>query len=435
MAVFAPDHQKIKSVTKAYERIAMNPDFRFYGHVEFGKDISHAEFTAYYHAIIYAVGAQTDRRMEIPGEDLPGSHPATEFVAWYNAHPDFADHKFDLTQENVAVIGLGNVAMDVIRILARTPDELTETDIADYALDQLKHSSVKNIYVLGRRGPAQSAFTNPEIKELGELDDASIIVAQSEVTLDPVSRQYIDSGVDKVANKNVEILKGFAAQGDTGKPRKIIMRFCVSPVEIIGTDKVEAIKLVKNELVPNDKGDLKAKPTDQFETIPVGLVFRSVGYKGQAVPDVPFDDWSGTIPNNLGRVLTAPKTGEQVIGEYAVGWIKRGPSGIIGTNKPDSVETVNSLLEDFRAGKLLAPATPSREKLEALLNERGVQFVTFADWHFLDTVEQERGEFRNAPRLKFSKVDEMLKAITERKTTSQEMQAAAAATPPHLAAD
>jgi len=431
----APDHQKIKSVTKAYDRIASDPNFRFYGHVEFGKDVTHAELAAYYHAIIYAVGAQTDRRMGIPGEDLSGSHPATEFVAWYNAHPDFADHKFDLTQENVAVIGLGNVAMDVIRILARTPDELTETDIADYALDQLKHSSVKNIYVLGRRGPAQSAFTNPEIKELGELDDASVIVAPNEVTLDPVSRQYIDSGVDKVANKNVEILKGFAAQGDTGKPRKIIMRFCVSPVEIIGTDKVEAIKIVKNELVPDEKGDLKAKPTDQFETIPVGLVFRSVGYKGQAVAGVPFDDRSGTIPNNLGRVLTAPKTGEQVIGDYAVGWIKRGPSGIIGTNKPDSVETVNSLLEDFRAGKVLSPATPDRSKLEDLLKSRNIQYVTFADWHFLDTVEQERGEFRSAPRLKFSKVDEMLQAIKERKTATATMQAAAAATPPPLAAD
>ena len=431
----APDHQKIKSVTKAYDRIASDPNFRFYGHVEFGKDVTHAELAAYYHAIIYAVGAQTDRRMGIPGEDLSGSHPATEFVAWYNAHPDFADHKFDLTQENVAVIGLGNVAMDVIRILARTPDELTETDIADYALDQLKHSSVKNIYVLGRRGPAQSAFTNPEIKELGELDDASVIVAPNEVTLDPVSRQYIDSGVDKVANKNVEILKGFAAQGDTGKPRKIIMRFCVSPVEIIGTDKVEAIKVVKNELVPDEKGDLKAKPTDQFETIPVGLVFRSVGYKGQAVPGVPFDDRSGTIPNNLGRVLTAPKTGEQVIGDYAVGWIKRGPSGIIGTNKPDSVETVNSLLEDFRAGKVLSPATPDRSKLEELLKSRNIQYVTFADWHFLDTVEQERGEFRSAPRLKFSKVDEMLQAIKERKTATATMQAAAAATPPPRAAD
>ncbi len=431
----APDHQKIKSVTKAYERIAANENFRFYGHVEFGKDITHADLAATYHAIIYAVGAQTDRRMDISGEDLTGSHPATEFVAWYNAHPDFADHQFDLTQENVAVIGLGNVAMDVIRILARTPDELTETDIADYALDKLKHSNVKNIYVLGRRGPAQAAFTNPEIKELGELDDASMIVAPDEVLLDPVSRQYVDSGEDKVATKNVEILKGFAAQGDTGKPRKIIMRFCVSPVEIIGNGKVEAIKIVKNALVADEKGNLKAQPTDQFETIPVGLVFRSVGYHGVALPDVPFDEKKGVIPNLLGRVLTMSKTGEQVVGDYVVGWIKRGPSGIIGTNKPDSVETVNSLLEDVKAGKVLTPAMPNRAKVEALLHERGIQYVTFEDWHFLDTVEQERGEFRNAPRLKFSRVDEMLKAIKERKTASQEMQAVAATTQPPIAAD
>ncbi len=431
----APDHQKIKSVTKAYDRIATDPNFRFYGHVEFGKDITHADLVKYYHAIIYAVGAQTDRKMGIPGEDLPGSHPATEFVAWYNAHPDFADHQFDLTQENVAVVGLGNVAMDVIRILARTPDELTETDIADYALNQLKQSKVKNIYVLGRRGPAQAAFTNPEIKELGELDDASIIVGQSEVTLDPVSRQFVDSGTDKVATKNVEILKGFAAQGDTGKPRKIVMRFCVSPVEIIGDGKVEAIKIVKNALIADDKGDLKAKATDQFETIPVGLVFRSVGYKGQAIPDVPFDAKSGTIPNTLGRVLTVAQTGEQVVGDYVVGWIKRGPSGIIGTNKPDSVETVNSLLEDFHAGKVLSPATPDRTQVEALLKARNVEYVTFADWHFLDTVEQERGEFRSAPRLKFSKVDEMLKAIKERKTATATMQAVAAATPPPVSDD
>ncbi|MEZ4672041.1 MAG: FAD-dependent oxidoreductase [Anaerolineae bacterium] len=199
----APDHQKIKSVTKIYDRIAQQDNFRFFGNVEFGKDITHSDLAQHYHAIIYAVGAQTDRHMGIPGEDLPGSHPATEFVAWYNAHPDFADHQFDLTQENVAVVGLGNVAMDVIRILARTPDELTETDIADYALEALHHSNVKNIYVLGRRGPAQSAFTNPEIKELGELDDASVIVAPEEVVLDAFSQAYVNSGEDKVATSGM----------------------------------------------------------------------------------------------------------------------------------------------------------------------------------------------------------------------------------------
>jgi len=431
----APDHQKIKSVTKAYDRVATAPNFHFFGHVEFGKDVTRDDLVKHYHAIIYAVGAQSDRRMGIPGEDLSGSHPATEFVAWYNAHPDFAHFQFDLSQENVAVVGLGNVAMDVIRILACTPDELTETDIADYALDALKHSSVKNIYVLGRRGPAQSAFTNPEIKELGELDDASIIVSPDDLQLDPISQQYVDSGEDKVATKNVEILKEFALQGDTGKPRKIYMRFCVSPVEIIGDGKVEAIKLVKNELVADDKGNLKAKPTDQFETIPVGLVFRSVGYHGRALPGVPFDDRSGTIPNDKGHVLTEAKTGQPVPGDYVVGWIKRGPSGIIGTNKPDSVETVETLLADFRAGQLLTPTAPSTEAVQALLQERGVRVVSFADWHILDIIEQERGEFRNAPRRKFSNVDEMLVAIAERKAEQERLQAAQAAAPDAMAAD
>ncbi len=411
----APDHPKIKSVTKLYDRIAANPNFRFFGHVEYGTDIVHDDLIRHYHATIYAVGAQTDRRMDIPGEDLPGSHPATEFVAWYNAHPDFCSYEFDLSAENVAVIGLGNVAMDVIRILARTPEELAETDIADYALEALRHSNVKNIYVLGRRGPAQAAFTNPEIKELGELDDADVIVSPEEVKLDSYSQQYINSGNDRVAAKNVEILKSYAEQGSTGKVRKIIMRFLVSPVEIIGEDRVEAIKIVKNELYPNDKGSLRPRATGEYETIPVGLVFRSVGYQGIALPGVPFDEKSATIPNAKGRVLTSTNSQEQVPGDYVVGWIKRGPSGIIGTNKPDSVETINALLEDLHAGKLLSPSEPEPEAVTDLLESQHVRYVTYADWLLLDQIEQERGISRHAPRLKFSHIDEMLDAIAERK--------------------
>lgn len=422
----APDHAKIKTVTRAYDRIASDPNFRFYGNVEFGKDLTHDDLVKHYHAIIYAVGAQTDRRMGIPGEDLPGSHPATEFVAWYNAHPDYADFNFDLTQENVAVVGLGNVAMDVIRILAKTPEELVETDIADYALEALRHSNVKNIYVLGRRGPAQAAFTNPEIKELGELEDASIIVAPEEVQLDPYSQQFVESGQDKVATKNVDILKGFSAQGDTGKSRKIIMRFCVSPVEITGDGHVQAIKLAKNDLVLDEKGNLKAKPNGQFETIPVGLVFRSVGYQGVALPGVPFDAKTAVIPNAQGRVMTAFQSGEQVVGDYVVGWIKRGPSGIIGTNKPDSVETAEMLLEDVRADKVLTPAEPGRESLEALLQSRQVNYVTYGDWQSLDAIEQERGEALGRPRLKFFRVDDMLNAIAEHKENVEPSTIAAA---------
>lgn len=417
----APDHPKIKSVTKVYDKIAANPNFRFFGHVEYGTDIIHADLVKHYHAIIYAVGAQTDRRMDIPGEDLIGSHPATEFVAWYNAHPDFCDYEFDLTAENVAVIGLGNVAMDVIRILARTPEELMETDIADYALEALRHSQVKRIYVLGRRGPAQSAFTNPEIKELGELLDADVIVSPEEMELDPYSQAFIDSGEDKVAVKNVQILREYAARGDTGKRRKIIMRFLVSPVEIIGSDKVEAIKVVKNQLVPDDKGNLKAKPTGEYETIPVGLVFRSVGYHGVPLAGVPFDEKSGTIPNQSGRVLTG-QGGEAIIGDYVTGWIKRGPSGVIGTNKPDAVETVDALIEDLRQGNILHPTEPEPEAIVQLLEQQHMRYVTYADWLLLDQIEQERGLARGASRLKFSRIDEMLDAIAERKTTAhQEM--------------
>jgi len=407
----APDHQKIKSVTKVYDRIASKPNFRFYGNVEFGSDVSLSDLERHYHAIIYAVGAQSDRQLGIPGEDLPGSHAATEFVAWYNAHPDYRHFEFDLSQEKAVVIGLGNVAMDVIRILAQTYDELYPTDIADYALEELKNSNIKEIYVLGRRGPAQSAFTNPEIKELGELHDAEVIVAPEEVVLDPYSQAFIDSAEDKVAVKNVEILKAYSQQPSQGKSRKIIMRFLTSPVEIIGTDRVEAIKIVKNELYQTEKGEIRPRETDQFETIPVGLVFRSVGYLGTPLPGVPFYEKWGTIPNEKGRVMTAIKDGQQVIGNYVVGWIKRGPSGVIGTNKPDSVQTVEMLLEDLSNDNLLTPAEPNHQAIEDLLNERGVEFVTFEDWLKLDELEQERGAAVNRPRVKFSQVDEMLEAV------------------------
>lgn len=414
----APDHQKIKSVTKVYDRIATKPEFRFFGHVEFGKDITLADIAQHYHAVIYAVGAQTDRQLGIPGEDLPGSHAATEFVAWYNAHPDYRDLSFDLSVENVAVIGLGNVAMDVIRILARTHDELYETDIADYALEELDNSSVKNIYVLGRRGPAQSAFTNPEIKELGEMVDAEVVVTPEEIQLDPYSKAFIESAADRVAVRNVEILSEYASRGSQGKKRRIIMRFLVSPVEIIGTEKVEAIKIVKNELYQTETGDLRPRATGEYETIPVGLVFRSVGYLGVPLPDVPFYDRWGIIPNDKGRVLTAQDGGEQLTGNYVVGWIKRGPSGVIGTNKPDSVETVERLLEDARTGRVYAPTQTDPEAVTRLLNERGVQIVTYADWQLLDELEQQRGAAINRPRLKFSRVQDMLDALAEAKSTN-----------------
>ncbi|PJF25471.1 MAG: NADP oxidoreductase, partial [Phototrophicales bacterium] len=304
----APDHQKIKSVTKVYDKIASDPRFRFYGNVEFGRDIQHTDLVAHYHQIVYATGAQTDRRMGIPGEDLSGSHAATEFVAWYNAHPDYRDLHFDLTQTHVAVIGNGNVAMDVARILASSEAELAVTDIADYALDALRKSRVTDIYVIGRRGPAQAAFTNPEIKELGELADAEVIVLPKEAALDPLSQEMLTREPDRTVMNNVQTLQAYAQKPPTGKRRRIHMRFLWSPVELIGTERVEAIKIVKNELQLADDGSLRPRATDQTEIIPVGLVFRSIGYKGVALPDVPFDSKAGVIPNQQGRVIN-PATG------------------------------------------------------------------------------------------------------------------------------
>jgi ferredoxin--NADP+ reductase len=407
----APDHQKIKSVTKVYDRIAAKPGFRFFGNVNFGTDMTHADLEQHYHAVIYAVGAQTDKRLDIPGEDLPGSHAATEFVGWYNGHPDYRHLEFDLSAESVAVIGVGNVAMDVTRILARTQAELDETDIADFAQDALKHSHVKKIYVLGRRGPAQAAFTNPEIKELGEMEDADCIVDPSEVMIDEHSRTYLSSpDVDKKDIKNVDILTHYSQRGASGKTKQIIMRFLVSPVELIGTDRVEAIKVVKNELYQTEKGEIRPRATDQYETIPVQLVFRSVGYQGVPLPDVPFYEKWGIIPNDKGRVLQAQGSSEQVIGDYVAGWIKRGPSGIIGTNKPDSIETANMLLEDVAAGKHWQPEK-SLVDVETLLQERHVRYVTYADWLTLDKLEQNRAEGTARPRVKFTRIDDMLDAL------------------------
>jgi ferredoxin--NADP+ reductase len=411
----APDHLKIKSVVTVYDKIAANPRFRFFGNVEFGRDLTLTDLEAHYHAIIFAVGAQTDRRMNIPGEDLPGSYPATEFVGWYNAHPDYRHLEFDLAQESVAVVGIGNVAVDVARLLARTRNELMDSDVADYALEALVNSSVRRIYILGRRGPAQAAFTPKEINEMGKMEGADVIVAPEEVALDPLSQKYLDSGADREALKNYEYLLEFSKQGATGKPVQIIFKFLTSPVEIIGTDRVEAIRLVKNELYETEGGDMRPRATDREETIPVGLVFRSVGYHGLPLPGVPFYEKWGVVPNTKGRVDTAFESGETVPGLYVVGWIKRGPSGVIGTNKPDSVETVECLLEDLRADRLLAPEKADRDQLYQFLEDRGIEFVTYADWQIIDSLEIERGQAEGRPRVKFSAIDEMLGALQRAK--------------------
>ncbi len=411
----APDHEKIKSVTKVYDKIAENPNFRFYGNVTFGKDVTLEDMRRYYHQIVYAVGAQTDRHLGIPGEDLNGSHAATEFVGWYNAHPDFRDLTFDLSQECVAVIGNGNVAMDVARILASSYEELRRTDIADYALDALNRSKVREIYIIGRRGPAQAAFTNPELKEFGELAESDVVVQPEDALLDPASRAALEQQHDATAEKNIATLESYAQRPLSGKPKRVYFRFLLSPTEILGQGNcVEGIKLVKNELRLQPDGSLRPHATDQFETLQVGLVFRSIGYKGVPLPGLPFDDRNGIIPNREGRVID-PATQQPMLGQYVVGWIKRGPSGIIGTNKPDSVDTVHKMLEDVPNLPPLESANLTQEAAEKFVRSRKPDFVSYADWRLLDSLEQANGKPQGRPRIKFSRIPEMLDALAKAK--------------------
>jgi ferredoxin--NADP+ reductase len=408
----APDHQKIKSVTKVFDRTAAHPNLRFYGNVNFGRHITLSGLREHYHQICYTTGAQSDRHMGIPGEDLQSSHSATKFVAWYNGHPYFRDYPFDLSQERVAVIGVGNVAVDVARILCRTVDELAKTDIADYALEALSQSRVKEVYLLGRRGPAQAAFTNPEIKELGTLSDLDVITLPQEVELDNLSRSALERSSDQTTIRKVEILRDYALRKPGGKSRKLIIRFLVSPVELSGdeTGQVAAMRLVRNVLYRTEAGTLRPKHTDQFEELPVDMVFRSVGYRGMPLPGVPFNESWGVILNKKGRVIHS-HTQEPVTGEYTAGWIKRGPTGVIGTNKPDAAETVSCMLEDLDKGLILSPAEPEAAAAEKLIRERQPNYFSYVDWLRLDELEVARGRGIGRPRVKFTDVEEMLAAL------------------------
>jgi ferredoxin--NADP+ reductase len=408
----APDHQKIKTVTNVFDKIAAHPRFRFFGRFGYGDQVTLAILKQYYHQILFATGAPTDRRMGIPGEELRGSYPATEFVAWYNGHPDFRDCGFDLSQERAAIVGVGNVAIDVARMLCRTPDELAITDIADYALEALRESRVKEVYLLGRRGPAQAAFTNPEIKELGEMADTDVFVAPEEARLDELSRVELEGTKDRTTLRKVEILQGYALRRPSGKSRKLWIRFLVSPVELVGNPdgRIAAMRLVKNVLYKTEAGTLSAKATDEFQELPVGLVFRSVGYRGLALPDLPFNERWAVLLNDKGRILD-PNTQQPVMGLYTSGWIKRGPTGVIGTNKPDSVETVTCMLEDLANGSLLHPPYPEATCIEALVRKRQPQYFSYADWLRLDELEIARGQAQGRPRVKFTSVEEMLTAL------------------------
>jgi ferredoxin--NADP+ reductase len=400
----APDHPQLKTVSRAFEKIAARPGFRFLGNVEVGRDVTHAELAGIYDAVIYAVGSQTDRRLGIPGEDLPGSWAATELVAWYNGHPDFQDLEFDLSHERAVVIGNGNVALDVARMLALTREELAATDTTDAAIEAIVASGIREIVVLGRRGPVQAAWTSTELHELGEMKGADVLVDPPELELDPVSETELESA-SNIVQRNVEILREFGTHERSEKPRVVRLRFRTSPLAILGEERVEAIELVRNRLEPDGRGSVRAVATDETEVIPCGLVFRSVGYRGVSLPGVPFTESAGTIPNAAGRVLD--EHGAPIPGLYCAGWIKRGPTGVIGTNKKDATETVELFLEDARDGRMPERAGGT---MDELLSARGVDVVMYPGWEAIDAIERGLGEEQGRPRVKLSSWDDLLAA-------------------------
>src|ERR1019366_1783514 len=418
----APDHPKIKSVTRVYEKTAAHPRFRYFGNITFGQHVSREELLEHYHAIVYATGSPSDRPLGIPGEELPGSHAATEFVGWYNGHPDHTDLEVDLlSAERAVVVGNGNVAIDVARMLVLAPSELAPTDTADHALAVLAASHVSEVIVLGRRGPAQAAFTNPELLELGELADADVIVDPDELER---GLAVADAGAenDVTSRRNVEILREYAARPPVGHPKRILLRFLLSPAALLAGDdgRLASVELTRNEVVPTPDRGLRAPATKARETIEAGLGFRAIGYRGLPLPGVPFDERAGVIPNRGGRV-TDVAGGSPLPGEYVVGWIKRGPSGVIGTNKKDAQETVDAMLADLSAaggesngsaaaaGARHVPGEPDAAAVEALLRSRQPELVTYAGWEAIDRHERALGEPAGRPRVKLTRIEELLR--------------------------
>ena len=402
----APDHPKIKEVVRVFERVALDPRVRYLGNVGCGRDLSVEELRRHYDQVVFAVGGPSDRRLGVPGEELAGSHSSTAFVAWYSSHPDFLELPVDLGCAAAAVVGVGNVAVDVARILARDPEELAKTDIADGALALLRSSAVADVHVLARRGPVQAKCSPAELKEMAQLAGVDLVVDPAELELDPASAEEL--AADREAQKNLEVLRELAARGTTGAPRRIHLRFKVSPVGLVGEGgRVTALRLERNRLVPGKWG-VAAEGTGEIETLPVGLVVRAVGYRSLPLADVPFDEKRAIVPNEKGRVLD-PATGAPLPGLYVTGWVKRGPTGLIGSNKPDGAETAAAMLEDLAT---TAPAPDWRpEAVDRRLAEKGVRRVDFDGWRRLDRIEVERGRAQGRPRVNLASVEEMLAAL------------------------
>ena len=397
----APDHPKIKSISAQFEKTALDPRFRFFGNIVVGDHVQPAELAERYDAVIYAVGAQSDRSLGIPGEDLPGSVAAVDFVGWYNAHPHFEEMAPDISSGRAIVVGNGNVALDVARILVTDPDVLATTDIADHALKSLHDRGVEEVVIVGRRGPLQAPFTTLELRELGDLEglgDVDVIVDPADFA--DISDEDVDAAGKAVRN-NIKVLRGYAEREPRGAKRRIVFRFRTSPIEIKGDGRVESIVLGRNALVDAD-GRIVAKDTGEREELPAQLVVRAVGYRGVPTPGLPFDEKSATIPHTGGRIDGSRN-------EYVVGWIKRGPTGVIGSNKKDSQETVDTLVSDLSGADLADVDAEHSEKLVEWLLERQPKLITDDHWKLIDEHERSAGQQGGRPRVKVTSVDELLR--------------------------
>ncbi|WP_067853451.1 FAD-dependent oxidoreductase [Nocardia shimofusensis] len=402
----APDHPGTKTVSAMFESAFRRETLQYYLNVEIGTHLSHEELLAHHHAVIYAVGAAADRRMNVPGEDLPGSHSATEFVAWYNGHPDFAERGFDLSGERAVIVGNGNVALDVARVLTVDPDELAKTDIADHALAALRESNIREVVVLGRRGPLQAAYTSPEFMALTHLKGVDVVIDDAELVLDHASQALLDDPeVEPSLQLKYTLAKEYAAATPNPDNKRIVFRYLASPTAVLGEDKVEGIEFCRNELVELD-GQLVAQATGETERLDASLVLRSIGYRGEPVADLPFDASRAVVPNQKGRVIA---DGAVLPGVYVSGWIKRGPRGVIGSNRVDSQETVEQLIADFIAGALPAPGA-DRAALRALVAERQADLVDRQGWKNIDAAEKTAGRDAGRPRVKFTSREDLLKA-------------------------
>ncbi len=427
----APDHKSIKSIADYLRGVLEHDGVRFVGGVHLGDDVTRDDLLACYDAVVYATGAMRDRRLGIPGEDLPGSFAATDFVNWYCGHPDVDPAAFTLDAESVAVIGVGNVAVDVARILIRDPAELRETDVSQPVLEALMASKVREVHMIGRRGPAQAKFTTKELRELGELEGVDVQVGHGEADLhayDPTGESARLAGADRHVRGNYTVISGWAERAAQGQARRLTVRFWLRPVEIHGPERVTGLALERTRL--DESGAFT--PTGELEALDAQMVLRSVGYQSVPLPGVPFDERSSTVPNSEGRVLGPD--GQPLPGEYVAGWLKRGPTGVIGTNKSDAAQTVRSLLADLaggpgpedvqlpRAGLLRYPepvpdadlaAEPgaAAARLTELLAARGVQPVSYADWLRIETAEKDlAASLGRGARVKLASRDDLDKA-------------------------